>query len=79
MSSVVQEIRTSLSGLREYVEMVNSSFERMENKIKEMENTPTNIASQASPNGETKGGKHPKDIRVQYCRIYSICTNGVDS
>ena len=61
MSSVVKEIRTSLSGLREYVEMVNISFDKMENKIKEMENTPTNIASQASPSGETKGAKHPKE------------------
>ena len=61
MSSVVQEIRTSLSGLRQYVEMVNSSFERMENKIKEMENTPTNNASQASPRGETKDAKDPKE------------------
>ena len=61
MSSVVKEIRTSLSGLREYVEMVNVSFDRMENKIKEMKNTPTNNASQADPSSETKGAKHPKE------------------
>ena len=61
MSSVVQEIRTSLSGLRQNVEMLNTSFDgmkigltEMRNKIKEIESAATSPAGPSSESNDTK-------------------------
>ena len=66
MGSVVQEIRASLSGLRQNVEMLNTSFDgmkigltEMENKIKEIESAAAiNNASPAGPSSESNDTKH---------------------
>ena len=67
LSSKVQEIRTSLGGLREHVDVLNTSFEHMksgltamEKKIKEIETAATSNATQASLSSESKDTKHPK-------------------
>ena len=67
-SSMIQEIGTSLSGLRQHVEKLYTSADdmkigltEMENKIKEMDSSnPTNKPSKAGPSSELKDTKHPK-------------------
>ena len=66
-SSIVREIGTSLSGLRQHVEKLYTSVNdmkigltEMENKIKEMDSTPTHNASQAGPGSKFKDSKYPK-------------------
>ena len=66
MSFVVQGLGTSLSGLRQDVEMLNTSFDGMkigltdmENKIKEIESAATiNNPSPAGPSNESNDTKH---------------------
>ena len=60
MSSTVQELRTSLSGLCEHVEQMKIGLTTMENKSKEEESTATNNASQTGPSSAFKDTKHLK-------------------
>ena len=60
MSSMVQELRTSLSCLCEHVEQMKIGLTTMENNSKEQESAATNNASRAGPSSAFKDTKHPK-------------------
>ncbi len=66
--SMVQEIGTSLSGLSEHVDKLNTSVTEIktdlmavENKFKEMENARSDKATRKVPSSDLKDAKHPDE------------------